>query len=177
MSQISQPSVTADWVRAFGSFDARHGWLVNAVVVVALAGIGACFLTARPSLVRAGVIAGSVLCLADWVLVQDFGFLGGLGTDPNSMLPMIVVFTSGYLALVRLPVRAAASAAAPVEPAPPVADRVLAGAAPWTGESEGAVPDGPAGPRRPRRDSGWWASIPPICSGPSPRSAPSPSSS
>ena len=146
MSQLSQPSVTASWVRAFGSFDVRHGWLVNAVVVVALAGIGACFLTARPSLVRAGVIAGSVLCLADWVLVQDFGFLGGLGTDPNSMLPMTVVFTSGYLALVRLPVRAAASATAPAAPAPPVADRVPVGAAPRTGESEGAVPDGPAGP-------------------------------
>jgi len=157
MSQLRQPSVTASWVRTFGSFDVRYGWLVNAVVVVALVGIGACFLTARPSVVRAGVIAGSVLCLADWVLVQDFGFLGGLGTDPNSMLPMIVVFTSGYLALVRLPVRAAAPAAAPaaasaaapaaapVDPAPALADRVLVRPTSRTGESEGAVPDSPVG--------------------------------
>ena len=32
--------------------------------------------------------AAVVLCLADWVLVQDLGFLGGVGTDPNSMVPM-----------------------------------------------------------------------------------------
>jgi cytochrome oxidase Cu insertion factor (SCO1/SenC/PrrC family) len=42
---------------------------------------------------------GIVLCLADWVLVQDFGFLGGLGTDPNSMIPFILLFSAGYLAL------------------------------------------------------------------------------
>jgi cytochrome oxidase Cu insertion factor (SCO1/SenC/PrrC family) len=42
---------------------------------------------------------GIVLCLANWVLVQDFGFLGGLGTDPNSMIPFILLFSAGYLAL------------------------------------------------------------------------------
>jgi len=104
MAQLSQPSVTASWVRAFGSFATAQGWLVNCVVVVALVGVGTFFLSARPALVRAGVIAGGVLCVATWVLVQDFGFFGGLGTDPNSMLPMLVVFTSGYLAIVRLPV-------------------------------------------------------------------------
>lgn len=136
MSQLRQPAVTASWVRAFGSFDVRHGGLVNAVVVVALVGIAACFLSARPSLVRAGVIAGAALCLADWVLVQDFGFFGGLGTDPNSMLPMVVVFTSGYLALVRLPDRAAESAVA----AAPAVDRVPAGTAPRIEIPDGAVP-------------------------------------
>ena len=42
-----------------------------------------------------------VFCLADWVLVQDLGFLGGLGTDPNSMIPLILLFSAGYLALAR----------------------------------------------------------------------------
>jgi cytochrome oxidase Cu insertion factor (SCO1/SenC/PrrC family) len=109
MAQLPQPSVTASWVRAFGDFDAAHGWLVNFVVVVALVGIGACFVSARPAAVRVGVVAGWVACLATWVLVQDFGFLGGVGTDPNSMLPMMVVFTSGYVALVHLPVRSPAA--------------------------------------------------------------------
>jgi cytochrome oxidase Cu insertion factor (SCO1/SenC/PrrC family) len=59
--------------------------------------------------VRAAAAAGIVLCLADWVLIEDLGFLGGLGTDPNSMLPMILVFSSGYLAL--SPVLAAADSA------------------------------------------------------------------
>ena len=44
--------------------------------------------------------SGIVFCLADWVLVQDLGFLGGLGTDPNSMIPLILLFSAGYLALV-----------------------------------------------------------------------------
>ena len=29
-----------------------------------------------------------MLCLADWVLVEDLGFLGGVGTDPNTMVPI-----------------------------------------------------------------------------------------
>ncbi len=45
-----------------------------------------------------------MLCLADWVLVEDLGFLGGVGTDPNSMLPMALVFVAGYVAMVRVPV-------------------------------------------------------------------------
>ena len=125
MAQLSQPSVTASWVRAFGSFATAQGWLVNFVVVMALVGIGTCLLSARPALVRVGVITGGVLCVAAWVLVQDFGFFGGLGTDPNSMLPMLVVFTSEYLAMVRLPVASVApvtpGAGEPDEAAMPVA--------------------------------------------------------
>jgi cytochrome oxidase Cu insertion factor (SCO1/SenC/PrrC family) len=49
-------------------------------------------------------VAFVVLCLADWVLVEDLGFLGGLGTDPNSMLPMALLFVAGYVAMVRVPV-------------------------------------------------------------------------
>jgi cytochrome oxidase Cu insertion factor (SCO1/SenC/PrrC family) len=44
-----------------------------------------------------------VFCLADWVLVEDLGFLGGLGTDPNSMIPWILLFSAGYLALTPTP--------------------------------------------------------------------------
>ena len=44
-----------------------------------------------------------MLCLADWVLIEDFGFFGGVGTDPNSMIPMALVFVAGYLAITRVP--------------------------------------------------------------------------
>ena len=54
-----------------------------------------------------------VLCLAVWVLVQDFGFFGGLGTDPNSMIPMILLAVAAYLALA-----AARRPARPRQPAP-----------------------------------------------------------
>ena len=66
---------------------------MNLVVVIALAAMGAVFLTGRPRLVRYAVWFGLVFCLADWVLVQDLGFLGGLGTDPNSMIPWILLFS------------------------------------------------------------------------------------
>jgi len=105
MGQVSQPSLFSSWVRSFASFDATHGWAVNFVVVVALIAIGACFVSGRTRLLRAGVIAGVVLCIADWILVQDLGFFGGVGTDPNSMIPMAVVFTAGYVAVARVPAR------------------------------------------------------------------------
>ena len=38
----------------------------------------------------------AVFCLAVWVLVQDFGFFGGLGTDPNSMIPVILLASAAY---------------------------------------------------------------------------------
>jgi cytochrome oxidase Cu insertion factor (SCO1/SenC/PrrC family) len=102
MAATPQPHLLSSWVAAFAKFDAAHGWGVNLFVVVALAGIGALFLTVRPRLVFVGVVAGTFLCLADWVLVQDLGFMGGVGTDPNSMIPITVVFIAGYLALTRL---------------------------------------------------------------------------
>ncbi len=109
MSQVSQPSVFASWVRSFGSFQAGHGWLVNFVIVVLLVGVGAAFLSGNRRIVRLGVIVGWVFCLATWVLIQDFGFFGGVGTDPNSMIPMALLFSGGYLAMVRLPVRSSAT--------------------------------------------------------------------
>jgi cytochrome oxidase Cu insertion factor (SCO1/SenC/PrrC family) len=62
----------------------------------------------RPRLVRAALVLLSVLCLADWVLIEDFGFFGGLGTDPNSMIPVALLAAGGYLALVKVPAPVAA---------------------------------------------------------------------
>ncbi len=113
MAQVPQPSILSSLVRSFGSFDAAHGWGVNLVAVLCLVGIGLCFVSGRRRLLLIGVITGAVVGLADWILVQDLGFLGGVGTDPNSMIPMVAVFTTGYLAIVRLPARAPATIEAP----------------------------------------------------------------
>lgn len=102
MSQSPQPHPLASAVASFGRFDASHGWAVNLSVVVALFVIGGAFVSARPRLVRVGVVAAAVLCLADWILVEDLGFMGGTGTDPNSMIPMTLLFGAGYLAITRL---------------------------------------------------------------------------
>ena len=85
MAQTPQPGFLAVWIRAFTGFDEAHGFAVNLFAVAALAVIGAAFLTGQRRLARPAVIAFTVLCLADWVLIEDFGFFGGLGTDPNSI--------------------------------------------------------------------------------------------
>jgi cytochrome oxidase Cu insertion factor (SCO1/SenC/PrrC family) len=102
MVQTPQPDVFRTMVRAFGRFDGAHGWAVNLFVVLALALIGLGFLSGRPTLARWAVIGGVVLCLADWVFIEDLGFFGGVGTDPNSMIPMALVFVAGYLSLTRV---------------------------------------------------------------------------
>ena len=103
MSGTPQPHFLSALLADFGSFSASNGLAVNLVVVIALAVMGAIFLTGRPRLVRHAVWFGIVFCLADWVLVEDLGFLGGLGTDPNSMIPWILLFSAGYLALTPTP--------------------------------------------------------------------------
>ena len=108
MSGTPQPHFLSALVAGFGSFAASNGVAVNLVVVIALAAMGAIFLTGRPRLVRYAVWFGLAFCLADWLLVQDLGFLGGLGTDPNSMIPWILLIFAGYLALTPAPEPAAA---------------------------------------------------------------------
>jgi hypothetical protein len=106
MATIPQPHFLSAWVAGFGSFNAAHGFAVNLAVVVVLALSGAMFLSGRPRLIRPALIAVSVLCLADWVLVEDLGFFGGLGTDPNSMPPFALLAVAGYLALASGPMAA-----------------------------------------------------------------------
>ena len=107
MAQTPQPGFLAAWVNAFTSFDEVHGFAVNLFVVVVLALTGAAFVSGQRRLVRPAVVAFTVLCLADWVLIEDFGFFGGLGTDPNSMIPMALLAIAGYLALTPAPEAAA----------------------------------------------------------------------
>ncbi len=99
------------WPRssAFASFDAAHGFAVNLFAVIALA-VARGLPQRTPPLIRP-VLIGFTVCLADWVLVEDFGFLGGLGTDPNSMIPFILLAVGGYLTLAPVPAAAAAPGA------------------------------------------------------------------
>jgi cytochrome oxidase Cu insertion factor (SCO1/SenC/PrrC family) len=103
MAGTPQPHLLSAWINAFTGFDEAHGFAVNLFAVVALAVIGGVFISGRPRLVRPAVIAFTVLCVADWVLIEDFGFLGGLGTDPNSMIPFALLAVGGYLALTAKP--------------------------------------------------------------------------
>lgn len=134
MADTSQPHALEAIVSWFGNFTAAHGFAVNLIAVLAIAVVGAGLFIAAVRgdvrLARIAVIAGAVFCLADWVLVEDLGFFGGLGTDPNSMIPFILVFTAGYLGLAPVPARATAT-----EPATEATGEtaVVAGSAPAPG--------------------------------------------
>ena len=126
MSGTPQPLPLSRLLGAFGGLAAAHGFAVNLAVVIALGGVGAALLIGGRARVP-GVWAGVVLCLGTWVLVQDLGFFGGLGTDPNGGLPTALLLLGGLLA--------ARPAAAPVPV--PVAEAAVAEAAPapavrWT---------------------------------------------
>jgi cytochrome oxidase Cu insertion factor (SCO1/SenC/PrrC family) len=99
MATTPQPHFLAGWLTAFESLAAAHGFAVNLIVVVALALIGGGLLTGQPRLIRPALALAAVLCLSTWVLVQDLGFLGGIGTDPNSMLPILLLAAAGYVAM------------------------------------------------------------------------------
>ncbi len=102
MAQTPQPGFLSAWLRGFAAFSSAHAVAVNAVTVLGLGAIGLAFLSGRRRVVLPAIIAALVLGLADWVLVQDLGFLGGTGTDPNSAIPMAVIYVGGYLALRRV---------------------------------------------------------------------------
>jgi cytochrome oxidase Cu insertion factor (SCO1/SenC/PrrC family) len=150
MAGTSQPHVLSSIVSAFGNFTAAHGFAVNLVAVIALAVLSAGFcvsaLRGDARLARIAVIAGALFCLADWVLIEDLGFLGGLGTDPNNMIPLILLFTAGYLGLTPTPQPEPATqpeqAAQPAEPAAapePVGVAAAAAAAEPTSPPSGFV--------------------------------------
>jgi cytochrome oxidase Cu insertion factor (SCO1/SenC/PrrC family) len=113
MAGTAQPHFLSALVSWFAATDEAHGFAVNLLAVLALAAIGSAFtgaglLPARPQLIRPALAAMLVLCLADWVLIEDLGFLGGVGTDPNSMIPVALIGIAGYLAVVRVPAPAPA---------------------------------------------------------------------
>ena len=135
MASTPQPSLLAGWVRGFGSFTAANGFAVNLFAVIALAAIGTALVTVAAGrgpawLGRAMLVATIALCLADWVLVEDFGFFGGLGTDPNSMIPIILLVGAGYLALAPAPAPAAEPATAQPTAEPAAAELVTTGTGP-----------------------------------------------
>ena len=123
-----QPQALSSLLSGFGSLVRAHGFAVNLVVVIVLAATGMAFLAARRRVTGPALAAFMVLCLLGWVLTEDLGFLGGLGADPGSMIPMALLAGGGYLALTRVPAAPAPAEELPAEEAP--AEGVPAAAAP-----------------------------------------------
>jgi cytochrome oxidase Cu insertion factor (SCO1/SenC/PrrC family) len=113
MAQVSQPHVQASMVSSFASFTSAHGFAVNLFTVIALGTLGAAFVSGRPRILRVAVPAATVFCLAVWVLVEDLGIPGGVGTDPNSMIPWLVLLRASLVAVAEQPAEAAAEGLSP----------------------------------------------------------------
>jgi cytochrome oxidase Cu insertion factor (SCO1/SenC/PrrC family) len=154
MAATPQPTVLARLVADFGTVVSAHGFAVNLVAVVVLATGAAALLSGRAGLIRPALTGLIVFFLADWVLVQDLGFFGGLGTDPNSMVPICLLLVGAFLAMTRVPapaVSAQAVAAAVAELADVDAAGVDAGAEPAPGTPLPAGSGRAAGPGRAAR--------------------------
>jgi len=140
MAGTPQPSGMAALVRGFAAVTASHGFGINAFAVAALAIIGLGLASQRRELLLPVLIASAILCLADWVLVEDLGFLGGLGTDPNSMIPLLLLITGGYVAVTRPAPAPATEPAVQLSP-----DGAAPGPLAWPSWREGLRPAGLAG--------------------------------
>lgn len=125
MAQVPQPHAQAAMVSSFASFTSAHGFAVNLFAVIALGTLGAAFASGRPRILRVVMPAATVFCLAVWALVQDLGVPGGFGTDPNSMIPWLLLLRAGVLASAGQPVAAAAETLASAE-VPSFAARIRA---------------------------------------------------
>ncbi len=110
MSTTPQPGLFSRLVADFGQFDAHNAFAVNLFVVVVLAAVGLVFVSGFRRLLLPAVVVFGVLSLTAWVFAQDLGFFGGVGTDPNSMIPTAVVVVAAYLAVTRVPSRVEAEA-------------------------------------------------------------------
>jgi cytochrome oxidase Cu insertion factor (SCO1/SenC/PrrC family) len=124
MQQLSEPGLFSSIEGGFARLASAGGFAVNLVAVCAMALVGTGLLLGRRRLLLASVIGAGLLFVSSWVLVQDLGFLGGVGTDPNSMIPQLLLIVAGYLAAAR-PAAATASSAAPAA-GPDLWQRLLA---------------------------------------------------
>jgi hypothetical protein len=118
MAAVPQPAALAHLVGGFGAVVSAHGFAVNLVVVILLAGCGTGLVWARRPIILPAVAATIAFFLADWVLIEDLGFFGGLGTDPNSMIPLTLLVAGAYVAMTRPPSSDGEVAAREVEPVP-----------------------------------------------------------
>ena len=100
MASVSQPGPTASLQHWFANFTLSYSWLYNLAVVLVLLGVGAALLSTKPRLVMPAAWVYLGACLVNWVLVQDFGVFGGMGTDLNSMVPWALC-TMGIAYLVK----------------------------------------------------------------------------
>lgn len=109
MALSPQPQLFKSVVEHMAILSLNHGFAFNLAVVLLIGLLGCIFLfcTVRDGTPRVllgflpllpFVILYLVISAFVWVSIQDFGFFGGVGTDPNSMVPIALLLVGGYLA-------------------------------------------------------------------------------
>jgi hypothetical protein len=98
-------------VSSFATLSGNAPVLVNAffVILMVVTGLGL-FLASTRSL-RVALVAGILFCAVTWIFVEDLGFFGGVGTDPNTMPILALLLVGLVLGVTRRP-------PAPLEGAP-----------------------------------------------------------
>jgi cytochrome oxidase Cu insertion factor (SCO1/SenC/PrrC family) len=86
-----QPVLMSRPISWMNTLAIHHPVVLNATIVTVLLLVGLS-LWVRGS--RAVICAALVVFAATWWLAQDFGVLGGLGTDPNAALPLALLLGS-----------------------------------------------------------------------------------
>jgi len=90
-AEMTQPTLLRRPIATVATLSQSHPAVVNAALIAILlwVGVGLC-VSARSRY----IVAGLVLCAATWWLGQDFGVLGGTGTDPDTALPLGVLLAT-----------------------------------------------------------------------------------
>jgi cytochrome oxidase Cu insertion factor (SCO1/SenC/PrrC family) len=92
-ANTAQPAALLRPIRATLTLARLHPIAMNLVLVSVLVMLGV-GLWLRAS--RMLIVVGLALCAATWWLSQDFGVLGGLGTDPNTALPLALILATAW---------------------------------------------------------------------------------
>ncbi|MHB8342861.1 MAG: SCO family protein [Ferrimicrobium sp.] len=98
MSVIPQYGILTAPMRALlSAVGPGHGAVLNAITVLVLVGTGVSLIVRRG--LRVSVLVFGIFSVLVWWIVQDFGVVGGVGTDPNSMIPELLLVVAGYLGM------------------------------------------------------------------------------
>ena len=93
-ADMGMPAVVAKPVTAFANFVGPHPGAFNVAVIVVLATIGLALIL--DVWTKPFVIAAAVVCLFAWWFGQGFGVFGGVGTDPNTAVPLLVLLAASW---------------------------------------------------------------------------------
>ncbi len=125
-AQTTQPSLFRSPIATMASWSLAHPAVVNGVLICLLVGVGVGLCVSER---MEFFVGGLILCAATWWLGEDFGVLGGTGTDPGTTLPLALLLFSAWPAWSLATARPRADAAVPGGPRRADALREPSGAA------------------------------------------------